>query len=98
MFQVSRRDLVLSAAGAYAAFGLNKSVAFIGAAHAQQDGAPFRRHKIGDLEVISLLDGAAGVPPREGFIRTQPSKRPKRRYVPRDYLTSEYRSCSQRRF
>jgi len=36
MFEVSRRDLVLSAAGAYAAFGLNKAVAFIGAAHAQQ--------------------------------------------------------------
>jgi len=69
MFEVSRRDLVLSAAGAYAAFGLDKAVAFIGAAHAQQDGAPFRRHKIGDLEVISLLDGAVGVPPREGFIK-----------------------------
>ena len=34
MFHVSRRDLVLGAAGAYAAFGLSKPVAFIGAAEA----------------------------------------------------------------
>jgi hypothetical protein len=35
MFEISRRDLVLSAAGAYAAFGLAKPIAFIGAAEAQ---------------------------------------------------------------
>ena len=32
MFQISRRNLVLGAAGAYAAFGLSKPIAFIGAA------------------------------------------------------------------
>lgn len=33
MFEISRRDLVLNAAGALAAFGLNAPVSFIGAAH-----------------------------------------------------------------
>jgi hypothetical protein len=36
MFEISRRDLVLSATCAYAAFGLTKPMAFIGAAEAQQ--------------------------------------------------------------
>ncbi len=35
MFEISRRDLVLGAAGAYAVFGLTKPIAFIGAAQAQ---------------------------------------------------------------
>ena len=70
MFQISRRDLVLGAAGAYAAFGLSKPIAFIGSAHAQQSiNQPFRKHKIGDIEVISLVDGIVEVPHREGFIR-----------------------------
>ena len=40
MFETSRRDLVLGAAGAYAAFGLAKPIAFIGAAQAQQAPDP----------------------------------------------------------
>ena len=35
MFHVSRRDFVVGAAGAFAAFGLDKPLAFIGAAQAQ---------------------------------------------------------------
>jgi hypothetical protein len=35
MFEISRRDLVLGAASAYAVFGLTKPIAFIGAAQAQ---------------------------------------------------------------
>ena len=69
MFEISRRDIVLNAAGALAAFGLNAPVAFIGAAQAQSLGDPFRRHKVGDVEVISLIDGFAEVPHREGWIR-----------------------------
>lgn len=70
MREISRRDLVLSAAGSYVAFGLTKPVVFIGAAHAQQPvSAPFRKHKIGDMEIISLLDGSIEVPHREGFIK-----------------------------
>jgi glyoxylase-like metal-dependent hydrolase (beta-lactamase superfamily II) len=70
MFEISRRDLVLGAAGAYAAFGLNKAVAFIDAAHAQQPATqPFHKHKVGDIEVISLVDGFVPVPHREGWIK-----------------------------
>ena len=69
MFEISRRDLVLSAAGAFAAFGLNAPVAFIGAAQARSLGEPFRRHKVGDIEVFSLIDGFVEVPHREGWIR-----------------------------
>jgi glyoxylase-like metal-dependent hydrolase (beta-lactamase superfamily II) len=69
MFEISRRDLVLSATGAFAAFGLKKPVAFIGAAHAQPTSEPFRKHKIGEIEVVSLVDGVVEVPHREGFIR-----------------------------
>jgi hypothetical protein len=54
MFEFSRRELVLSAATAGAAFGLNKPIAFIGAAHAQQLGdQTFRTHKVGDIEVFA---------------------------------------------
>ncbi len=59
MFEISRRDLVLSSAGAFAAFGLSKPIAFIGAAEAQQApaAASFRKYKVGDIEVFSLSDG-----------------------------------------
>jgi glyoxylase-like metal-dependent hydrolase (beta-lactamase superfamily II) len=70
MFQISRRDLVLGAAGAAAAFGLTKPIAFIGAAEAQT--APtqsFRKYKVGDIEVISLYDGVWEKPHDENFIK-----------------------------
>ena len=57
MFEISRRDLVFGAAGAYAAFGLTKRIAFIGVAEAQQTGQRFRKYKVGDIEVVSLYDG-----------------------------------------
>jgi glyoxylase-like metal-dependent hydrolase (beta-lactamase superfamily II) len=70
MFQISRRDLVLGAAGAYAAFGLTKPIAFIGAAEAQQAPAQgFRKYKVGDIEVISLYDGLWEKPHDENFIK-----------------------------
>src|SRR5262249_19925005 len=70
MFEVSRRDLVLGAAGAYAAFGLTKPIAFIGAAEAQQATTPsFRKYKVGDIEVISLYDGVWEKPHDENFIK-----------------------------
>jgi glyoxylase-like metal-dependent hydrolase (beta-lactamase superfamily II) len=70
MFRISRRDLVLSAAGAYTAFGLTKSIAFIGAAQAQP--APkqgFFKFKVGEMEVTSLSDGISEAAHREGWIR-----------------------------
>ena len=70
MSMATRRDLLLSAASSYAAFGLGKPIAFIGMAHAQQSPvAPFRQHKVGDIEIFSLVDGMAELPPREGFVR-----------------------------
>src|SRR5215208_413035 len=70
MFQISRRDLIVGAAGAYAAFGLAKPIAFIGAAEAQQAPAQsFRKYKVGDIEVISLYDGVWEKPHDENFIK-----------------------------
>lgn len=69
MFEISRRDVVLSAAGAYAAFGLNAPIAFIGAAQAQERSQAFRKHKIGDIEVISLVDGSFESPHNERRIK-----------------------------
>src|SRR4051812_39374976 len=70
MFEISRRDLVLTAAGAYAVFGLDKPLAFIGAAEAQQPPAQgFRKYKLGDIEVISLYDGVWEKPHDENFIK-----------------------------
>jgi hypothetical protein len=70
MFDISRRDLTLGAAGAYAAFGLNKPVNFVDAAYAQQSVTqPFRKYTVGDIEVFSLIDGMRDVPLREGMVR-----------------------------
>jgi glyoxylase-like metal-dependent hydrolase (beta-lactamase superfamily II) len=66
----SRRTFVLSAAAAGAAFGLDKPLAFIGDAHAQQKAAKptlmdkgFAKFKIGDIEVTQIYDGAAALAP-----------------------------------
>jgi glyoxylase-like metal-dependent hydrolase (beta-lactamase superfamily II) len=70
MFEILRRDLVLGAAGAFAAFGLSKPIAFIGAAEAQSGPAPgFRKYKVGDIEVFSLYDGMWEKPHDENFIK-----------------------------
>ena len=70
MFDISRRDLTLGAAGAYAAFGLNKPIRFVDAAYAQPSVTqPFRKYKVGDIEVFSLIDGMRDVPLREGMVR-----------------------------
>jgi len=70
MFEISRRDVVLGAASAYAAFGLDRPVTFIGAAYAQQSVTPpFRKYNVGSIEVFSLVDGMRDVPLREGMVR-----------------------------
>jgi glyoxylase-like metal-dependent hydrolase (beta-lactamase superfamily II) len=70
MFDISRRDLVLGAAGAYAAFGLDKPITFVDAAWAQESVTqPFRKYTVGDLEVFSLVDGMRDAPLREGMVR-----------------------------
>lgn len=70
MFGISRRDLTLGAAGACAAFGLDKPITFLNAAHAQQSVTqPFRKYKVGDIEVFSLIDGMRDAPLRDGMVR-----------------------------
>jgi glyoxylase-like metal-dependent hydrolase (beta-lactamase superfamily II) len=56
--EITRRDIVFGAAAAYAAFGLDRPLAFIGAAQAQPVPTEgFKKYKVGDIEVISLYDG-----------------------------------------
>ena len=71
MFEISRRDLILGAAGAYAAFGLDRPIAFIGAAQAQTipAGPGFKKYKVGEIEVFSLYDGIWEKPHDENFIK-----------------------------
>jgi glyoxylase-like metal-dependent hydrolase (beta-lactamase superfamily II) len=56
MLEVSRRDLILSSAGAALAFGLDGPVAFIGAAQAQR-AADSLKFKVGDIEAFGLNEG-----------------------------------------
>jgi glyoxylase-like metal-dependent hydrolase (beta-lactamase superfamily II) len=67
MSKLTRRNVVLSAAAAGAAFGLDRALEIIPSAAAQQGGGPtalnpkglkFHRFKVGDIEVTQLFDGA----------------------------------------
>jgi glyoxylase-like metal-dependent hydrolase (beta-lactamase superfamily II) len=69
MFTLSRRDLVLGTAGAYAAFGLMKPISFVGAAVAQTPAGSFKKYKVGEIEVVSLYDGVWEKPHDEAFIK-----------------------------
>jgi glyoxylase-like metal-dependent hydrolase (beta-lactamase superfamily II) len=69
MIEVNRRDFVLGTAGAFAAFGLLKPVAFIDAARAQAADKGFRKVQLGDLEIYSLYDGVWEKPHDENFIK-----------------------------
>src|SRR4051812_11898419 len=69
MFQILRRDLILGAAGAYVAFGLDKPVAFVGAANAQPGTQSFRKYQIGDAEIFSLVDGTPDRPLGGSMVR-----------------------------
>jgi glyoxylase-like metal-dependent hydrolase (beta-lactamase superfamily II) len=70
MFDISRRDLTLGAASAYVALGLAKPVAFADSTKAQQsDPQPFRKYKVGDIEIFSLIDGMRDVPLRNDMVR-----------------------------
>lgn len=81
MQSISRRGVVISAATAAAAFGLDGPLAFIGSASAQAAGAHangsplalvdkgFVTFKVGDVEVTQLYDGTWEKPHDAGFIR-----------------------------
>jgi glyoxylase-like metal-dependent hydrolase (beta-lactamase superfamily II) len=66
MQDISRRSLTLGAASACAAFGLDKPITFLDPAYAQPSVTqPFRKYKVGDIEVFSLIDGML----RDGMVK-----------------------------
>ena len=72
MYHLSRRNLILSAAGAGAAFSLPKPLAFIDAALAQKGpeaGKGFKHFKVGDIQMTSIYDGSVDRPNAAGFIK-----------------------------
>jgi glyoxylase-like metal-dependent hydrolase (beta-lactamase superfamily II) len=70
MQDISRRSLTLGAASACAAFGLDKPITFLDPAYAQPSVTqPFRKYKVGDIEVFSLIDGMRDVSLRDGMVK-----------------------------
>jgi glyoxylase-like metal-dependent hydrolase (beta-lactamase superfamily II) len=82
MYNLSRRRFVVSAATAAAAFGLDKQLEFIPSAHAQKAGSgsgsaaaakravmPFKRFKLGDIEITQVYDGVWEKPHDPAFIK-----------------------------
>lgn len=58
MFEISRRDLIISSAATAAVLGLNGRMAFIGVAKAQaQMNQGFHRFSVGGIEVTAVYDG-----------------------------------------
>jgi glyoxylase-like metal-dependent hydrolase (beta-lactamase superfamily II) len=75
---MSRRNVVVSATAAAAAFGLDKPLEIISTAHAQQGGGvtalnpkglKFHRFKVGDIEVTQVFDGAIERDHNASFIK-----------------------------
>jgi glyoxylase-like metal-dependent hydrolase (beta-lactamase superfamily II) len=72
MLQQSRRNLILSAAGAATAFGLSRQMTFIDAALAQNApgvGKGFKSFKVGGIDVTMLYDGKVDRPNVAGFVK-----------------------------
>ncbi|MFA5951594.1 MAG: MBL fold metallo-hydrolase [Hyphomicrobium sp.] len=72
MLNVSRRTLLLSAAVAGAALGLDKRLALITSAEAQTTPDPavgFAKYKVGDVEITALYDGIFEKPHDPAFIK-----------------------------
>jgi glyoxylase-like metal-dependent hydrolase (beta-lactamase superfamily II) len=75
MTDVTRRNVVLSAGAAAAAFGLDGPLEFIGTAEAQAKKAPsllekgFAKFKVGDFEVIQIYDGFNPRPIDDKFVK-----------------------------
>ena len=70
MYEITRRDLIISSAAAAAVLGLNGRVAFLGTAHAQKAMEQgFHRYKVGDIEITALYDGVWEKGHDPGFIK-----------------------------
>jgi glyoxylase-like metal-dependent hydrolase (beta-lactamase superfamily II) len=58
MYELTRRDLIISSAAAAAVVGLKGRVAFVGVAHAQTAmERGFHRYNVGSIEVTAFYDG-----------------------------------------
>ena len=58
MYEITRRELIISSAAAAGVLGLNGRLAFLGVAHAQKAVEQgFYRYKVGTIEVTALYDG-----------------------------------------
>ncbi|HSB82042.1 MAG TPA: MBL fold metallo-hydrolase [Candidatus Methylomirabilis sp.] len=69
MFEISRRDLILSSAATAAVLGLKGHMAFIGVADAQTRGEQgFHRFSVGSIEVTAVYDGIWEKAHDPGFI------------------------------
>src|SRR6185295_9424092 len=72
---LSRRNFVLSATAAGAAFGLDRPLEFVGSAQAQAYNNAklidkgFHRFKMGDVEVTTLYDGVWNRELQDGFVK-----------------------------
>jgi len=70
MYEITRREFILSSAAAAAVFGLNGRLALIGTAHAQKSMEQgFYRYKVGAIEVTALYDGIWERPLDPAFIK-----------------------------
>lgn len=72
MLTLNRRDLIVSAAGAALALGLDRRVTFLGAspaAAAAMVDQGFHRFQVGDVEITALYDGLWEKPHDENFIK-----------------------------
>ena len=72
MFEMTRRNLFVSAAGAAALFGLSRHVTFIDAALAQaapERGRGFKHFRVGDIQMTTLYDGVIDRKHDPAFIR-----------------------------
>ena len=71
MSKFSRREVVVSAGAAAAVFGLDRPLAFVDSALAQESSAAkgFHRFKLADAEVTTVYDGIWERPHDPGFIK-----------------------------
>jgi glyoxylase-like metal-dependent hydrolase (beta-lactamase superfamily II) len=69
MLELSRRRIVVGAAGAAAAFGLTGPLAILSPAGAQGAAGPVKKHKIGSIDVMLIQDGVWNKPHDPAFIK-----------------------------
>ena len=72
MYEITRRDLIVSSAAAAAVLGVPKQMAFLGATSAEARAAMeqgFYKFKVGDIEMTAIYDGAWNRDHDPGFIK-----------------------------